>query len=150
MFLSSTSYLKNKYSIEFMLPSPLFQKNMRGYTKNQNLFIKNCVFILIGINFSHLQISLHWMQYTYWLVFPTAHNSFGTCQSWCLAVLLPFFCFTSSTSAKHFLLKMFFHPRNQHESRSRGDQVKGRVGKGDQAFFGQKPLNTALCGQESF
>ena len=42
----------------------------------QNLLIKNCVFILTCLNFSHLQNTLHWMQYNYWDVISTVQNSF--------------------------------------------------------------------------
>ena len=38
----------------------------RGIPKYWNLFIKNWVFILICLNFSHLQNTHHLMQYTYW------------------------------------------------------------------------------------
>ena len=44
--------------------------------KTQNLFIKTCVFILTCLNFSHLQSTLHLMQYTYGDIFSTAQNSF--------------------------------------------------------------------------
>ena len=53
--------------------------------------IKNCVFILMYLNFKHLQNTLHWMQYTYWDIFCTAQNSFWTRQFWRLLELLPFF-----------------------------------------------------------
>ena len=36
----------------------------------QNLFIKNCLFILTCLNVSHLQSTLHLMQYTYQDLFP--------------------------------------------------------------------------------
>ena len=52
---------------------------------------KYCVFILTCLNFSHLQSTLHLMQYTYQDVFSTASNSFWTHRFWCLLVLLPFF-----------------------------------------------------------
>ena len=61
-----------------------------GPPKKQNLFIKNCVFILTCLNFSNLQSTLHWMQYTYWDIFSTAQNSFWTRWFWCLLVLLRF------------------------------------------------------------
>ena len=32
-------------------------------------FINNCVFILTGLNFGHLQSVLHWMQHTYQDIF---------------------------------------------------------------------------------
>ena len=62
-----------------------------GYTKKTELIYKKCVFILTCLNFSHLQSTLHLMQYTYWDFFSTAQNSFWTHQFWCLLVLLPFF-----------------------------------------------------------
>ena len=46
----------------------------RGPKSPQNLFIKNCVFILTCLNFSHLQSSLHLMQCAYGDV-STARNS---------------------------------------------------------------------------
>ena len=41
-----------------------------GHPQNQNSFIKNCVFILTYLNFSHLQSILYLMQYTYQDFFP--------------------------------------------------------------------------------
>ena len=58
---------------------------------NQNLFVKNCVFTLTRLNFSHLQSSLHLMQYTYQDVISTAQNSSWTHWLGCLLVLLPSF-----------------------------------------------------------
>ena len=70
-----------------------FSGSMRGnpLKKAQNLFIKNCVFILTCSNFSHLQSTLHLMQYTYWDIFSISQNSFWTCWFWCFLVLLQFF-----------------------------------------------------------
>ena len=48
---------------------------MRMDPKKQNLSIKNCVFILTCLNFSHLP-SLHLMQYTYRHVFPLLKTGF--------------------------------------------------------------------------
>ena len=45
--------------------------------------------------------------------YSTAHNSFWTLWFWCLLVLLAFFCFTSSISAKSFHLRIFFVWRNK-------------------------------------
>ena len=42
----------------------------------QNVFIKNCVFILTCLNFSHLQSTLYLMQYTYRDVFSTLRTVF--------------------------------------------------------------------------
>ena len=73
--------------------------------KAWNLLVKNCVFILTCFNFSHLQSSLHLMQYIY-------RDVFSTAQFLNLSILMPFsasavFCFTSSTSAKHFPWRTF-------------------------------------------
>ena len=46
-----------------------------GDPKKQNLFIKYCVFILTSLNFSHLQSTLHFIQYTHRDIFTTAQNS---------------------------------------------------------------------------
>ena len=64
---------------------------LRRTQKTWNLFIKYCVFILTCLNFSHLQSTLHLMQYTCWDFFSTVQNSIRTCGFWCLLVLLPFF-----------------------------------------------------------
>ena len=41
-----------------------------------NVFIKNRVFILTCLNFSHLQSTLYLIQYNYWDIFSNAQNSF--------------------------------------------------------------------------
>ena len=43
----------------------------RGDPPKQDLFIKNCVFILTCLNFSHISSIPHSMQYTYWDIFST-------------------------------------------------------------------------------
>ena len=48
----------------------------RGGPKTQNSFIKNYVIILTCLNFSHLQSTLHLIQYTYEGVFSTAQKVF--------------------------------------------------------------------------
>ena len=60
------------------------------------------------LNFSHLQSTLHLMQYTYWDFFCTAQNSVWTCLFWCLFSASAVFSFTSSTSATCFPLRTFF------------------------------------------
>ena len=59
------------------------------------------------LNFSYFQSTLHLMQYTYQDTFSTAQSSFWICWFWYLLVLLPYFCFTSSTLAKLFPLRDF-------------------------------------------
>ena len=65
-----------------------------GGTPPKEFIYKNCVFILTCLNFSHLQGTLHSMQYTYQDIFPIAPNSFWTRQFWYLSVLL--LCFVST------------------------------------------------------
>ena len=55
------------------------------------------MFIFTCLNFSHLQSTLHWMQYTYQDIFSTAQNSFWTCWFWCFLV----FC--------HFSFHLFYN-----------------------------------------
>ena len=52
------------------------------------------------------------------------------------------FCFTSSTSAKHFLLRTFFIQGNKQKSSLGQDRVNRESGAGGHAVFGQKLLNT--------
>ena len=47
-----------------------------GHPQTPKFIYENCVSILICLNFSHLQSSLHLMQYIYQDVFYTAQNSF--------------------------------------------------------------------------
>ena len=102
--------------------------------KTQNLFIKTCVFILTCLNFSHLQSTLHLMQYTY-------GDTFFHCSKQFLnsLVLMPFsayaiFCITSSTSAKCFLLRTFFIQGNTQKSHLGWDQVN-RQGRACRVIF---------------
>ena len=65
---------------------------MRGDSPKWNLFIKNYVFILTCLNFSHLQSILSiWYHTLIEVLFPLLKNSFWTFRFWCLLVLLPFF-----------------------------------------------------------
>ena len=95
---------------------------MRGDPKPQNLFIKYCVFILTCLNFSHLQSTLHFMQYTYQdIVFHCSKQFLN------LSILMPFsvsafFCFTSSTWAKCLPLRTFFCiQRNKQKKIAQGE-----------------------------
>ena len=95
------------YSNPFSSSSFYHVTVMRGDPQNWNLFIKNCVFILTHLNFSHLQSTLHVMQYIY-------RDFFSSTQKFLKSfIFMPFsasavFCFTSSPSAKRFSLKIFF------------------------------------------
>ena len=57
----------------------------------KNLCTYMFTYILTWLNFSHLQSSLHLMQYTYGNVLSTAQNGFWTCWFWWLLELLLFF-----------------------------------------------------------
>ena len=95
---------------------------------------KTCVFVLTCLNFSHLQSTLHPMQYTPRDFLATAQNSFE------LMILMPFnasalFCFISSTLANHFPLRTFFIWGNE-KNVTRGEiRWAGRVGNGVHAGF---------------
>ena len=52
------------------------------------------------------------------------------------------FCFTSSTSAKHFPLRNFFIPGNKKKDARSEIHCTGGWGMGVMPFFGQKLLNT--------
>ena len=117
--------------------------NMRGTPKNRNLFIKNCVFILTPLNFSHLQSTFHFMQYTYWDVFSTAQNSFWTHWFWSLLVLLPFHLFHLG---KMFPFEDIFHLGKKTNKKVTWGKIGWieRVGPKGHVVLGQKLLNTQL------
>ena len=74
----------------------------------------NCMFIHTCLNFSHLQSTLHLMQYTYRDFCPPAKNNFWTHQIWCLLVLPPF----SVSPLAHqqiFAFEDFFTQENKHQ-----------------------------------
>ena len=96
--------------------------------KNRNLFIKICVFILTRLNFSHLQSTLHLMQYSHWDVFPLLKTVFKVTD-------MPFsasaiFCFTYSTLAVCFPLRTFFIQWNQQNKKAAWGKIRwiGRWG----------------------
>ena len=74
--------------------------------------------------------------------FSPAQNSFWTRWFWCLLVLLPCFCFTSSTLTEHFPLRTFSSgQKNQNKKHCLGQDWVNREG-GDLAVFGLKLLNS--------
>ena len=111
----------------------------------------NWVFILTRLNFSHLQSTLHLMQYTYWDVFPLL-KSFWTYQFWWLLVLLLFFV-SLLPYHKMFPFEDFFHLGKQKKVTQGKIWWIGRLGRGEHAIFGQKLLNTphgvSRCGHKS-
>ena len=111
--------------------------------KIQNLFIKGCLFILTCLNFSHLQSTLHLMQYTCWVIFSTAENSFWTHWHLCLLVFLPFFVSPLSHIGKCFPLKTFFIQGNKSLS-SEIRWIRSE-GQGDHEIFGQKLLTLSIA-----
>ena len=115
--------------------------HMWGGTQKQNLFIKNCVFILTYLNFSNLQSTLHLMQYTYQDVFPSAQNHFWTHQFWYFLVLLLFFV-SPLPHWKNISSEDFFSSGETNKVTQGKIRWLGRVGHGGHAGFGQKLLNT--------
>ena len=101
--------------------------DMRGTFQKGNLFIKNCVFILTCLNFSHLQNTLRLMQCTYWDMFYIAQTSFWTCRVWCLLVLLPFL-FHLFHMGKMFPFEDLFHTGKQTKKVTRGQHLVNRDG----------------------
>ena len=106
----------------------------------RNLVIKNCIFILIYLNLSHLKITIHLMQYTYWDIFSTVQNSFWT-QFWCLLELLPFLKISPLPHHWHIFLWGLFWGNKKKVTQDQS-RWTGRVGQGGHAIFGQKLLNT--------
>ena len=116
-----------------------------GGTQNPPEFIyKNCVFILTCLNFSHLQSTLHLMQYTcnMEMFFPLLKTVSGLIDSDAFLVT-PTFCFTFSTTAR------LFHPGKQTKEVTWGEiGWTGRVGHGGHAAFWSKTAeHSAWCGQ---
>ena len=64
------------FTSESLLSLPLGIWEGEPPQKNQNLFTKNCVFILTCLNFSHLPSALHSMQCTYHDFFPHCSKQF--------------------------------------------------------------------------
>ena len=112
-----------------------------------NLCIKNCAFTLTCLNFSHLQSPLHLMQYTYQDFFPTAQNSFCTCQFGCLLVLLLFFV-SPLPHLQNISLWGLFSSRETKKSCLGWDWVKrGGRAQGSCCFGSTTAEHSAPCGQ---
>ena len=89
--LASSSRTCIFYHITFIPVLLRYTEHMWEAQKKQNLFRKYCVFIPTCLNFSHIQNTLHLMQYTHWNIFPLAQIIFSDSSIWCLLVPLPFF-----------------------------------------------------------
>ena len=111
-------------------------------------FIKNYVFILICLNFSHLQNTLHLMQCIYPDVFFHCSKQFSNSSVLMFFNASAIFCFIASTSAKHFPLRTSFIWENKIKQNKQTKVAlgriwwTGRVGHGGHTAFGQKLLNT--------
>ena len=114
---------------------------MSGDPKNHNLLIKNCVFIL---TFKLQPLSKHSPFDAIHPLrrFSTAPNSFWTHWFWWLLVLFAVFHFTSSTSAKHFPLRIFFIGQTKENVTWGKIRWLEKGGHRGHAIFGQKLLNT--------
>ena len=80
---------------------------MRG-SKIRNHLLKHCAFIFYMFKFQSPSKDPPFDAMHLLRLFPYCSKHFWTHRFWCLLVLLPFFCFTSSTSAKCFPLRTFF------------------------------------------
>ena len=87
----------------------------------------------------------------HWATPARAQNSFWTHWFWCLLVLWLFF--VSPLQAKHFPLRMFFHPWKKKKSCLGRDSVNREGGAWGPCGLGQKLLNTQCsvgrCAPES-
>ena len=106
--------------------------------KKQNLFIKNCLFILTCLNFSHLQSTLHLIQCTCRDIFHCSKHLLNS------SILMPLstsviFRFASSTLAKFFPLRNFFHWGNKQKSLLGQDLVNRKGGAWGSCRFWSKP-----------
>ena len=116
---------------------------MRGTQNPQNLFTKNCVFILTCLNFSHLQSTLHLMQSTYWNIFPLLKIVLNSLifmpLSWHFFVCL----FHLFHIGKTFPFEDFFHLERQKICCSGWDRMD-REGRAWEpcCLWGGQPLNT--------
>ena len=118
-----------------------------GTPKIPEFMIRNCVFILTCLNFSHLQSTLHLMQYTYWDVFPTAQNSFWTNRFWCFSVFLPFL-FHLFHIGKTLPFEDFFPSGETKRSWLEWDQVNREGGAQRSCYLWSKTAEHSLrCGQ---
>ena len=136
-----SSHSSTYFTLKLLIPGYSYMREEPP--PHRDLFIKNVVFILTRLNFSHLQSTLHLMQYAYRDIFPTAQTK----QFSNVSILMPFsasavFCFTSSTSAKRSPLRTFFIQGSKIKSCSRQDRVSRESGARGHAVFGQKLLNT--------
>ena len=113
------------------------------WPQNLEFFIKTCVFILTCLSFSHLQSTLHLLQYTHWDCFPTAQNSFWTRQFGCFLVLLQFFVSPVPRWQNVSLWGLFSSGETNRKIVTRGKiRWIWRVGHRGHAGLGQKLLNT--------
>ena len=110
-------------------------------------FIKNCVFILTCLNFSHLQSTLHLMQYTYQDIFFYCSKQFLNLLILMPLVLLPFFV-SPLPHQQNVSLWGLLSLGNKKKLLLGQDGVNREGGgMGIMPFFGQKLLNTQRCGQ---
>ena len=138
----STVWLLMPCSSHHNIYITIYSTNITGDPKNWNLFIKNCVFILTCLNFSHLQSALHLMQYTYPDVFSTAQNRFWTRQFWCLFEASSCFCcflLHLFHISKMFPFEDFFLSEETKKYCTGWDQVNREGGAWGSCCFWPKP-----------
>ena len=113
------------------------------YSPN-GIYLLKSVFTLTCLNFNLLLSTHPLMQDTYRDIFSMAQNKFWIRRFWCLLVLLPFFCFSSSVWAKRFPLRIFFIWVNKPKKKNclERDWVNREGGAWGHSIFRQKLLNT--------
>ena len=92
------------------------------------------MFILTCLKLSHLQSTLHLMQYTYRDIFSTAQNSFWSPPFWFFSVLLPYFV-SPLLDGQNISLWGLFSSGKQKKSRLGKIRWIGRVGTGVMPFW---------------
>ena len=98
-----------------------------GEPSKWNLLIKECAFILTGLNFSHLQSTLHLMQYTYWEVFSLLKTVFEL-VNFDAFQYFSYFLFQFFHVDKMFLFEDVFNLRKQWKKSLGQDQASREDG----------------------
>ena len=115
----------------------------------QNLFIKNCVFILTCLIFSHVQTTLHLMQYTYQDVFSTVQNRSWTHRFWCLSSVSAVFVSPLPHWQDVFFWGLFSSGKQRKKKKPLGQNPEDTEGRtqGSCPFWSKIAEHSAQCGQ---
>ena len=113
----------------------IFTYTKWGHKKRQNLFIKNCVFVLTCLNFRYLQSNLHLTQYTYGDFFLPLKTVFELVDYDALVLLN--FLFHLFRHQQTVPLQRLLPPGKQKKVSQGKIWQMGRVGHRGYAVFGQ-------------